>query len=50
MVNVTQVQQTVNLWAIKKIMNVAQAQVQQVLKTAPANLEPHKGTLIDVRL
>lgn len=48
--NVTQVQQTVNLWALKKIMNVAQSQVQAVLKTAPANLEPHKGTRIDVRL
>lgn len=48
--NVTQVQQTVNLWALKKIMSVAQSQVQAVLKTPPANLEPYKGTRIDVRL
>lgn len=53
--NITQVHNATNLWAIKKVMNVAQSQVQQILQTAPvpavaANLEPHKGSLIDVRV
>lgn len=46
------VKQSVNVWAMKRMMNVAQSQVQQIVQSAPAavNLEPHKGTMIDVKL
>jgi len=49
-VNVAQVQQAVDVWALKKMLNVARGQVQQILQSAPVSLEPHKGTMIDVRV
>ncbi|MBP2017028.1 hypothetical protein J2Z79_000402 [Symbiobacterium terraclitae] len=48
--NVAQVQQAVDIWALNKILEVARSQVQQVVRAAPAHLEPHKGTRIDVRV
>lgn len=51
--DVSVVKQSVNVWAMKSLMNVAQSQVQQIMESAPkavANLEPHKGTMIDVKL
>lgn len=47
---VAQVQQSVNIWAMKKLMQAAQSHVEQILKAAPINLEPHKGTRLDVRV
>ncbi|MFZ5814039.1 MAG: hypothetical protein ACOY93_01875 [Bacillota bacterium] len=51
--NVSQVNQAANLWAMKKLMTVTQDQVMQIVQSAPKaslNLEPHKGTLLDVRV
>gem|GEM_PF-3032191 len=51
---ISKVNQTVNLWAMKKVLSMAQDQMAQVLQTgaaqANASMEPHKGTLIDVRV
>ncbi len=51
---VAKLNQAVNLWAMKKVMNMAQDQMTQVLQTGTstvaASWEPHKGTLIDVRV
>lgn len=51
--NVSSVNYAINVWAMKKVMNVAQSQVNQLVQSSgkvEENLEPHKGTLIDVRL
>lgn len=53
---VAAVNYAINVWAMKRVMNVAQSQVSQLMESsmpaprAEAHLEPHKGTLLDVRL
>jgi hypothetical protein len=43
----------INVWAMKRVMSVARSQVSELITSTAkvqANLEPHKGTLLDVRL
>lgn len=43
----------INVWAMKRVMSVARSQVSELLAPrtkVETTLEPHKGTLLDVRL